>query len=39
MQELITAFGQLGHSDVLGIVLAGNGPVFSSGRDLANRRR
>src|SRR5271165_27258 len=35
MRELITAFGDLGHSDVLGIVLAGNGPVFSSGHDLA----
>jgi len=35
MRELITAFGQLGDSDALGIVLAGNGPVFSSGHDLA----
>jgi enoyl-CoA hydratase/carnithine racemase len=35
MGELITAFGELGNSDVLGIVLAGNGPVFSSGHDLA----
>jgi enoyl-CoA hydratase/carnithine racemase len=35
MGELITAFGELGSSDVLGIVLAGNGPVFSSGHDLA----
>ena len=35
MRELISAFGELGHSDVLGIVLAGNGPVFSSGHDLA----
>ena len=35
MRELITAFDDLGHSDVLGIVLAGNGPVFSSGHDLA----
>src|SRR2546423_3369904 len=35
MRELITAFGELGSSDVLGIVLAGNGPVFSSGHDLS----
>ncbi len=35
MRELITAFGDLGNSDALGIVLAGNGPVFSSGHDLA----
>ena len=35
MRELIRAFGDLGDSDVLGIVLAGNGPVFSSGHDLA----
>ena len=28
MRELITAFGELGNSDVLGIVLAGNGPVI-----------
>jgi len=35
MRELITAFGELGSSDVLGIVLAGKGPVFSSGHDLA----
>jgi len=35
MRELITAFGQIGDSDALGIVLAGNGPVFSAGHDLA----
>ena len=35
MRELITAFADLGNSDALGIVLAGNGPVFSSGHDLA----
>src|SRR5437763_16089736 len=33
MRELITAFGELGSSDALGIVLAGNGPVFSAGHD------
>ena len=36
MRELITAFGELGNSDVLGIVLAGNGPVFSAGHDFAD---
>ena len=35
MRELITAFGDVGNSDALGIVLAGHGPVFSSGHDLA----
>ena len=36
MRELITAFGELGNSDVLGIVLAANGPVFSAGHDFAD---
>jgi enoyl-CoA hydratase/carnithine racemase len=36
MRELITAFGDLGGSDALGIVLAGNGPVFSAGHDFAD---
>jgi enoyl-CoA hydratase/carnithine racemase len=36
MRELITAFRELGDSDVLGIVLAGNGPVFSAGHDFAD---
>ena len=35
MRELITAFGDLGASDALGIVLAGAGPVFSAGHDFA----
>jgi len=35
MQELITALREIGDSDALGIVLAGNGPVFSAGHDLA----
>ena len=35
MRELIRAFSELGDSAALGIVLAGNGPVFSSGHDLA----
>ena len=36
MRELITAFGELGASDALGIVLAGNGPVFCAGHDIAD---
>jgi len=35
MRELIAAFADAGNSDALGIVLAGNGPVFSAGHDLA----
>ncbi len=35
MRELIVAFGDLAESDALGIVLAGNGPVFSAGHDFA----
>jgi enoyl-CoA hydratase/carnithine racemase len=35
MRELIAAFGDLAGSDALGIVLAGNGPVFSAGHDFA----
>src|SRR5215813_4173415 len=36
MQELITAFREIGDSDALGIVLAGNGPVFCAGHDFAD---
>jgi enoyl-CoA hydratase/carnithine racemase len=36
MRELITAFAEVGNSDALGIVLAGHGPVFSSGHDFAD---
>jgi len=36
MRELIAAFREIGDSDALGIVLAGNGPVFSSGHDFAD---
>src|ERR1700678_3118108 len=36
MRELITAFGAAGDSDALGIVLAGNGPVFCAGHDFAD---
>ena len=32
MRELIAAFGEVGDSDALGIVLAGNGPVFCAGQ-------
>ena len=35
MRELIQAFSEVGDSDALGIVLAGNGPVFSAGHDFA----
>jgi enoyl-CoA hydratase/carnithine racemase len=35
MRELITAFRDIGDSDAVGVVLAGNGPVFSAGHDLA----
>ena len=36
MRELITAFADIGSSDALGIVLAGNGPVFCAGHDFAD---
>jgi enoyl-CoA hydratase/carnithine racemase len=36
MRELIAAFGQVGASDATGIVLAGNGTVFSAGHDFAD---
>src|ERR1039457_4405754 len=36
MRELIAAFGEIGDSDALGIVLAGNGPVFCAGHDFAD---
>jgi enoyl-CoA hydratase/carnithine racemase len=36
MRELITAFTLAGDSDATGIVLAGNGPVFSAGHDFAD---
>jgi enoyl-CoA hydratase/carnithine racemase len=35
MRELIAAFREVGDSDAVGVVLAGHGPVFSSGHDLA----
>jgi enoyl-CoA hydratase/carnithine racemase len=36
MRELIAAFGEVGDGDALGIVLAGNGPVFSAGHDFSD---
>src|SRR3984885_2517575 len=36
MRELIAAFRDLGGGDALGIVLAGNGPVFCAGHDFAD---
>jgi enoyl-CoA hydratase/carnithine racemase len=36
MRELITAFRDLGDGEERGIILAGNGPVFSSGHDFAD---
>src|SRR5260370_19251988 len=36
MRELIAAFTQVGDSDAVGVVLAGNGPVFSAGHDFAD---
>jgi enoyl-CoA hydratase/carnithine racemase len=36
MSELLTAFREVGESDALGVVLAGNGPVFSAGHDFAD---
>jgi enoyl-CoA hydratase/carnithine racemase len=36
MRELTAAFTEVGTSDALGIVLAGNGPVFSAGHDFAD---
>lgn len=34
--ELIDAFASIGASDARGVVLAGNGPVFSAGHDFAD---
>jgi enoyl-CoA hydratase/carnithine racemase len=36
MRALITAFREAGESDAVGIILAGNGPVFSAGHDFAD---
>ena len=36
MRALTRAFGEVAEADALGIVLAGNGPVFSAGHDFAD---
>jgi enoyl-CoA hydratase/carnithine racemase len=36
MRELTAAFVQAGKSDARGVILAGNGPVFSAGHDFAD---
>ncbi len=36
MRELIAAFREVGESDARGVILAGNGPVFSAGHDFAD---
>ncbi|MPZ89504.1 MAG: enoyl-CoA hydratase [Nitriliruptorales bacterium] len=36
MEELIEAFRRVGDSDARGVMLAGRGPVFSSGHDFAD---
>ena len=36
MRELIAAFRDIGDGDALGVILAGNGPVFSAGHDFAD---
>src|SRR4051812_29977361 len=36
LQTLTSAFEDVGASDALGVVLAGNGPVFSAGHDFAD---
>jgi len=36
LHELTTAFTEAGESDAAGIILAGNGPVFSAGHDFAD---
>ncbi len=38
LRELLDAFRQAGESDARGIILAGNGPVFSSGHDFGEVR-
>jgi enoyl-CoA hydratase/carnithine racemase len=36
MRELTAAFAEAGRSDARGVILAGNGPVFSAGHDFAD---
>lgn len=39
LRELIAAFREVAGTDALGVVLAGNGPVFCAGHDLADVAR
>jgi len=36
LEELLHAFRAVGDSDAVGVILAGNGPVFSAGHDFAD---
>ena len=36
LRELVDAFRRAGDSDARGVILAGNGPVFSAGHDFAD---
>ena len=36
MKELTRAFAHIGQTDALGVILAGNGPVFCAGHDFAD---
>src|SRR4051812_30512100 len=36
LRDLIAAFDEVGRSDATGVILAGNGPVFSAGHDFAD---
>ncbi len=36
LEELLAAFRSIGETDALGVVLAGNGPVFSAGHDFGD---
>jgi enoyl-CoA hydratase/carnithine racemase len=36
LRELLEAFRAVGEGDALGVILAGNGPVFSAGHDFAD---
>ncbi|MDY7105765.1 MAG: enoyl-CoA hydratase-related protein [Actinomycetota bacterium] len=36
MRELIAAFGEVGGSDALGVILAGEGPAFSAGHNFGD---
>jgi enoyl-CoA hydratase/carnithine racemase len=36
LRELVDAFARVGQTDARGVILAGNGPVFSAGHDFAD---